>query len=68
MYLILEQILLPNFNLAHRIQRKINTFRKEKVLFETNMKLYIMRFEKIKIWEGVASRKKVITKDYYLKF
>ena len=68
MYLILAQIHLHNFNLTHRIQRKINTLKKEKTLFETNMKLCNMRFEKIKIWEGVASRKKVITKDYYLKF
>ena len=32
------------------------------------MKLCKMRFEKIKILEGVASRKNVIAKDYYLKF
>ena len=68
MYLILAHIHLHNFNLENRIQRKINTFKKEKILFETNMKLCDMRFEKIKIWEGVASRKKVITKDWYLKF
>ena len=68
MYLILAQIHLHNFNLTHRIQRKINTLKKEKTLFESKMKLYNMSFEKIKIWEGVASRKKVITKDYYLKF
>ena len=42
--------------------------KKRKTLFETNMKLYNIRFEKIKIWEGVVSRKKVITKDYYWKF
>ena len=40
---------------------------KYKTLFETNMKLCNMRFEKMEIWEGAASRKKVITKDYYLK-
>ena len=64
MYLILAQIHLHNFNLAHRIQRKINTLKKEK----TNLQLRNIIFEKIKIWEGVASRKKAITKDYYLKF
>ena len=64
MYLILAQIHSHNFNLAHRIQRKINTLKKEK----TNLQLRNIIFEKIKIWEGVASRKKVITKDYYLKF
>ena len=32
------------------------------------MKLCNMRFEMIKMWEGVASHKDVITKDYYLKF
>ena len=68
MYLILVQIHLHNFNLAHRIQRKINTLKKERTLFETNMKIYNMRFEMIKTWEVVASRKIVVTKDYYLKF
>ena len=68
MYLILTQIQPHIFNLAHRIRRNINTLQKEKTLFETSMKLCNMRFEKIKIWEGVASHKKVITKDYYLKF
>ena len=68
MYLILTQIHSYIFNLVHRIRKKINTLKKEETLFETNMKLCNMRFEKIKIWEGVASRKKVITKDYYLKF
>ena len=68
MYLILVQIHLHNFNLVLWIQRKINTLKKQKkTLFETNMKLCIMRFEKIKILEGVASRKNVIAKDYYLK-
>ena len=33
MYLILVQIHLHNFNLAHRIQRKINTLKKEKNTF-----------------------------------
>ena len=41
--------------------------KKKKTLFETNMKLCKMRFKKIKIREGIASRKKVITKDYFLK-
>ena len=31
------------------------------------MKLCKMRFKKIKIREGIVSRKNVITKDYYLK-
>ena len=71
MYLILAQIHLHNFNLVLWIQRKINTLKKQnkkKTLFETNLKLCNMRFEKIKILEGVASRKNVIAKDYYLKF
>ena len=67
MYLIVAQIHLHNFNLGQRIRRKTNALKKEKTLFESNMKLCNMRFEKMKIWEG-ASRKKVITKDYYLKF
>ena len=32
------------------------------------MKLGNMRFEKMEIREGVASREKVTTEDYYLKF
>ena len=32
------------------------------------MKLCNMKFEKIKIWEEVVSRKEVIMKDFYLKF
>ena len=71
MYLILAQIHLHNFNLVLWIQRKINTLKKQnkkKTLFETNLKLCNMRFEKIKILEGEASRKNVIAKDYYLKF
>ena len=36
------------FNLTHRIRRKINTLKKEETLFETDMKLCNMRFEKIK--------------------
>ena len=48
-YLILTQIDLHIFNLAHRIWRKINTLKKEKTLLETNTKLCNMRFEKIKI-------------------
>ena len=68
MYLIFAQIHLHNFNLVHRIQRKINTLRKEKTLLETNMKLRNIRFEKMKNWDGVADRKKVITKGHYLKF
>ena len=70
MYLILAQIHLHNFNLVLWIQRKINTLKKQnkkETLFETNLKLCNMRFEKIKILEGVASHKKVITKDYYFK-
>ena len=42
--------------------------RKEETLSETNMKLWNTRFEKIKIREGFASHKEVITKDFYLKF
>ena len=42
--------------------------KQKKTLFETNMKLCNVRFEKIKILEGVASRKNVIAKDFYLKF
>ena len=68
MYLTLAQIHLHNFNLAHWIQRKIYTLKKEKAFFETNMKLGNMRFEKMEIREGVASREKVTTEDYYLKF
>ena len=69
MNLILTQIHSHIFNLAHRIRRKINTLKKEKkTLFETNMKLCNKKFENIKIWEGVASQKKAITEDYYLKF
>ena len=41
--------------------------KKEETLFETNMKLWNMRFEKIKIWEGVVTHKKVVTKDFSLK-
>ena len=33
MYLILAQIHLHNFNLAHRIQRMKNTLKKEKKMF-----------------------------------
>ena len=58
MHLILMQIHSHIFNLAHQIRRKINTLlKKEETIFETNMKLYNMRFDKIKIWEGVASHK-----------
>ena len=46
-YLILAQIHLHNFNLAHRIQRKKKE--KKKTLFESYMKLCNMRLEKIKI-------------------
>ena len=67
MYLILAQIHSHIFNLAHRIRIKINISKKEELLFEANMKLYNMRFKKIKIWEGVISHKKVETKYYYLK-
>ena len=67
MCLILSQNHLHNFNLRHRIWRKINNLKKEKLLFETNMKLCNMRFEKMKNWEGVASRRNVMTKDYYWK-
>ena len=63
MYLILEQIHLHIFNLAHRIRRKINTLKKQEALFETS--LNNMRFEKIKIWERVSqsseSQRKIIT-------
>ena len=48
---------------THRIRIKINNLETEELLFEINMKLCNMRFEKIKIWEG---HKKVIT-NYYLK-
>ena len=68
MYLILAQIHFHTFNFSHQIQRKINTLKNEKPVFETNIKLCNMRFDKIKISEGVVSRKKVITKDYYWKF
>ena len=51
MYLILAQIHLHNVNLVHRIQRKINTLKKKKTLFETNMKLRNMRFEMMKRFE-----------------
>ena len=58
MYLILTEIHLHIFNLAHQIRRKINILlKKEETIFETNMKLYNMRFDKIKLWEGVASHK-----------
>ena len=67
MYLILTQIHLHIFGLAHQIHRMINTLKKEETLFETNAKFHNMKFKKIKIWERVASHKKVITKDYYLK-
>ena len=43
---------------AHRIRIKINNLETEELLFETNMKLCNMRFEKIKIWEGVSQSKK----------
>ena len=59
MYFILSQIHLHNFNLAHQFQRNINTLKKEKTLFESNMKLCNMTVKKIKIWEGVVSRKKL---------
>ena len=61
MYLILTQIHSHIFNSAHWIRRKINTLKKKKRF----LKLCNMRFENIKIWEGVASHKKVITKGYY---
>ena len=53
-YLILAQIHSHIFNLAHRIRRKIYGLKKEETLFETSMKLCNMRFEEIKIWEGVS--------------
>ena len=56
-----------HFQLGHQIRRKINTLKKEEALFETIMKLCSMSFKKIKIWEGVASHKKVKTKYYYIK-
>ena len=52
---------------THRIRIKINNLETEELFFETSMKLCNMRFDKIKIWEGVANHKKVITKDYYWK-
>ena len=67
MYLILAQIHLHILNLVHQIGKKLNTLKKGKTLFETSMKLFNLRFEKIKAWEGVASHKKVITKDLLLK-
>ena len=58
------QFQLDSFNSAQNKYLK----KKEKTLFETNMKLRNIKFDKTNIWEEVASRKKVITKDYYLKF
>ena len=55
------------FNLAHRVRRNINTLNKEETLFETNMELCNLRFEKIKISEEVTdsvirkSQGKIIT-------
>ena len=54
MYLILTQFQSYIFNLVHRIRLKINDLKREELLFETNMKLCNMRFEKIKTWEGVS--------------
>ena len=54
MYLILAQIHSRIFNLEHWIRRKINTLKKEKARFKTNMKLCNMKFEKIQIWEWVS--------------
>ena len=67
MYLILAQIHLHNVNLVHRIQRKINTLKKEKNTFWNQYEIaqYEIRDDE-KIREGVARRKKVITKDHYL--
>ena len=42
------------FNLAHRVWTNINTLNKEETLFETNMELCNLRFEKIKISEEVT--------------
>ena len=55
-----------HFQLGASNSEKDKCLKKENTLFETTMKLCNMRFEKIKIWEGVPRRKKVITKDYYL--
>ena len=55
------------FQLGALNSEKNKYLKKSKKLFETNIKMCNMRFEKIKIWEGVASHKKVITKDYYFK-
>ena len=58
MYLILAQIHSHILNWAHRIWRKINTLKKEEILFETNIKLCNMKLEKIKIWESKPAIKK----------
>ena len=56
-----------HFQLGASNSEKDNYLKKrKKTLFETNIKMCNMRFEKIKSWEGEPSRKKVITKDYYL--
>ena len=55
------------FQLGASNSEKDKYIKKEKTHFETSTKLCNMRFEKMEILEGAASRKKVITKDYYLK-
>ena len=48
------QIHLHIFNLAHWIQRKIDTLKKEETHFETNINLCNKRFDKIKTWEWLS--------------
>ena len=67
MYLILTQIDLHIFDLAHWIRIKINNLETEGLLFETNMKLYNIRFEKIKTWEGVSQSQESHNKILLLK-
>ena len=54
MYLVLTHTDLHIFDLAHWIRIKMNNLETEGLLFETNVKLYNIRFEKIKTWEGVS--------------
>ena len=52
---------------THRIRIKTNNLETEELLFEANMKLCNMRFEKITIWEGVNQSLKSHNKRLLLK-
>ena len=60
--------LFANFQLgASNLEKDEYLKKKKETLSETNIKLCNVKFEKVKIWEGVAIHKKAKTKGYYLK-